>query len=96
MRREMKRMAVTVRWPPLRPVRPDTEAQLEAESQVGKWEELRFEEDERTSPTLPASGPAAKVGEQGSPSEVLACPCARRGRHEMLWIEIQEPVTKPD
>lgn len=67
-------MAATVCWPLLWAVQLATDAQLEAETWVGKLEkELRLEKDMCLSTALLASGLADKVGKKNNKLEILVC-----------------------
>lgn len=59
------------------------DAQLEAEAQVKKLEELRLEKDVCLSTVLLASGLADKLEEQVNKLETLVCHCAKLGRYKL-------------
>lgn len=59
------------------------DAQLEAEAQVKRLEELGLEKDECLSTILLASGLADKLEEQVNKLETLVCHFAKLGRYKL-------------
>lgn len=80
-------------WPLLQAVQLDTDAQLQAEAQVRKLEELRLKKDVQMSTTPLASQLADKVGEQDNQLKTLVCHLSNLRKNKLSWTVAQMLVT---